>query len=327
MLNSAKKAHPRIAGSRKNAKCASDFRSLGLWSALEWAQRARLNALSDFVAQFTPCGPVHGQQRSSSAIEQDRKWRWLGRHAGEGILGRQSWTFRLVALAKLQCQACVTVLGCIKGVHVCWLADPWPRPAPLLVLCPWAQLGAPSSNDGKVHEAKSVPLVLIMPVSAQLMMILRYTHNCLVVRAGCFVECVRCRRSVQVVLLNHIDELGFQGQEVSVKSGYARNYLIPTKLAVYANDTTRKAFKANMTVRAPLACCIVAATSIRPMLLPACWRQILHPVTFIACVQAEAEAEAGKLRERNLLRKRLQAIPLRFAVATVDDTKLYGSVE
>lgn len=43
-------------------------------------------------------------------------------------------------------------------------------------------------------------------------------------------------------------------------------------------------------------------------------------------VQADEEADAGRARERNLLRKRLQALPLRFAVATEDDEHLYGSV-
>lgn len=54
---------------------------------------------------------------------------------------------------------------------------------------------------------------------------------------------------MEVVLLDHIDELGFLGQEVKVRAGYARNYLVPRKLAVYASDSTRLAFKATLSVR------------------------------------------------------------------------------
>ena len=37
---------------------------------------------------------------------------------------------------------------------------------------------------------------------------------------------------MEVILLEHIDKLGYLGDVVSVKNGYARNYLIPQKKAL-----------------------------------------------------------------------------------------------
>ena len=41
---------------------------------------------------------------------------------------------------------------------------------------------------------------------------------------------------MDVILLDHIEELGLVGQTVKVKNGYARNYLLPRKLACLANQ-------------------------------------------------------------------------------------------
>lgn len=48
---------------------------------------------------------------------------------------------------------------------------------------------------------------------------------------------------MKVVLLETIDGLGVVGQEVKVKDGYARNYLVPKGMALLATDTNLKAFK------------------------------------------------------------------------------------
>ncbi len=41
---------------------------------------------------------------------------------------------------------------------------------------------------------------------------------------------------MEVILLEHIDDLGTVGQTVKVKPGYARNYLLPKKLACPATQ-------------------------------------------------------------------------------------------
>ncbi len=41
---------------------------------------------------------------------------------------------------------------------------------------------------------------------------------------------------MDIILLEHIEELGTVGQTVKVKDGYARNYLIPKKLACLATE-------------------------------------------------------------------------------------------
>jgi large subunit ribosomal protein L9 len=46
-----------------------------------------------------------------------------------------------------------------------------------------------------------------------------------------------------MVLKEDVPQLGFRGDEVSVKAGYARNYLYPEKLAVYATEGNLKKYK------------------------------------------------------------------------------------
>ena len=52
---------------------------------------------------------------------------------------------------------------------------------------------------------------------------------------------------MQVILLEEVQNLGNLGDEVKVKSGYARNYLIPYGRAVIANQENRAAFEARRT--------------------------------------------------------------------------------
>lgn len=44
---------------------------------------------------------------------------------------------------------------------------------------------------------------------------------------------------MEVILLKDIDTLGERHEVVNVKPGYARNYLIPSKMALVANSTNR----------------------------------------------------------------------------------------
>ena len=45
---------------------------------------------------------------------------------------------------------------------------------------------------------------------------------------------------MQVILIEDVDNLGGRNELVSVKNGYARNFLIPSKLAVEANPSNVK---------------------------------------------------------------------------------------
>ncbi|MBU1370038.1 MAG: 50S ribosomal protein L9 [Bacteroidetes bacterium] len=45
---------------------------------------------------------------------------------------------------------------------------------------------------------------------------------------------------MEVILKQDINNLGYTNDIVSVKDGYARNYLIPNRLAIIANPTNRK---------------------------------------------------------------------------------------
>ncbi len=45
---------------------------------------------------------------------------------------------------------------------------------------------------------------------------------------------------MEVILKQDIANLGYTNDIVNVKDGYARNYLIPNKMAIIANDTNRK---------------------------------------------------------------------------------------
>ena len=45
---------------------------------------------------------------------------------------------------------------------------------------------------------------------------------------------------MEVILREHVDNLGRRGEIVKVADGYARNYLLPRKLALPATDANRK---------------------------------------------------------------------------------------
>lgn len=49
---------------------------------------------------------------------------------------------------------------------------------------------------------------------------------------------------MDVILLEKVRNLGVLGDKVKVKSGFARNFLIPQGKAVYATDTNLKKFEA-----------------------------------------------------------------------------------
>jgi large subunit ribosomal protein L9 len=55
---------------------------------------------------------------------------------------------------------------------------------------------------------------------------------------------------MQVILIQDVDHLGQASELVSVKNGYARNYLIPRKLAVEANPSNFKQMEEKLKVKA-----------------------------------------------------------------------------
>ena len=50
---------------------------------------------------------------------------------------------------------------------------------------------------------------------------------------------------MDIILLERIEKLGTIGDVVSVKDGYARNFLLPQKKALRANESNKKVFEAN----------------------------------------------------------------------------------
>lgn len=50
---------------------------------------------------------------------------------------------------------------------------------------------------------------------------------------------------MEIILLERIEKLGAIGDVVTVKDGYARNFLLPNKKALRSNNANRKVFEAN----------------------------------------------------------------------------------
>ena len=50
---------------------------------------------------------------------------------------------------------------------------------------------------------------------------------------------------MEVILLERVEKLGQIGDVVTVKDGYARNFLLPNKKALRSNNANRKVFEAN----------------------------------------------------------------------------------
>ncbi len=50
---------------------------------------------------------------------------------------------------------------------------------------------------------------------------------------------------MDVILLERVEKLGAIGDVVTVKNGFARNYLLPNKKALRANESNRKLFETN----------------------------------------------------------------------------------
>ncbi|MGV8096379.1 MAG: 50S ribosomal protein L9 [Mangrovibacterium sp.] len=55
---------------------------------------------------------------------------------------------------------------------------------------------------------------------------------------------------MEIILLQDIQNLGSKDDIVTVKDGYGRNYLIPQKMAIVANSTSKKVLAENIRQRA-----------------------------------------------------------------------------
>jgi large subunit ribosomal protein L9 len=93
---------------------------------------------------------------------------------------------------------------------------------------------------------------------------------------------------MKVVLLETIDGLGSVGQEVKVKDGYARNFLIPKGQALLAKDSNLKAFRDK--------------------------------------IQARIRSEVKTKEHASKLADELGSVALRFEVKTGQEGKLFGSI-
>ena len=51
---------------------------------------------------------------------------------------------------------------------------------------------------------------------------------------------------MEVILIQDFNNLGYKNDIVKVKDGYGRNYLIPNKIAIIANDSNRKQLAENL---------------------------------------------------------------------------------
>src|SRR6185436_13360327 len=93
---------------------------------------------------------------------------------------------------------------------------------------------------------------------------------------------------MEVILRDHVDHVGSRGEVVKVADGYARNYLLPRKLALPATEANKQ---------------------------------------WIARERKIAEAREGEERGgAEALADRLVALDLRIARRVGDNEQLYGSV-
>lgn len=92
----------------------------------------------------------------------------------------------------------------------------------------------------------------------------------------------------ELILLNDVEDLGIVGQTVKVSDGYARNYLLPKRLATPITEAARKRLEAKRAAR-------------------------------------EIEL-ANQLEAAQALATKLEGLSLTIAAKTASDRKLYGSV-
>ena len=68
---------------------------------------------------------------------------------------------------------------------------------------------------------------------------------------------------MEVILIQDLANLGFKNDIVKVRDGYGRNYLLPQKIAIIANESNRKQLAENLTQQAHKAAKILADAQAR----------------------------------------------------------------
>ncbi|MDR0418450.1 MAG: 50S ribosomal protein L9 [Puniceicoccales bacterium] len=94
--------------------------------------------------------------------------------------------------------------------------------------------------------------------------------------------------TADILLLQKVDHLGYEGDEVTVRAGYARNYLLPKRLAIPVTRSNRKQ---------------IDALRIR-----------------------RAEREAKELQEAKELAEKIRVLIITFSVKTGERGKMFGAV-
>jgi large subunit ribosomal protein L9 len=93
---------------------------------------------------------------------------------------------------------------------------------------------------------------------------------------------------MEVILIQDVANLGYKNDIVKVKDGYGRNYLIPNKYAIIANDSNRKQLAENL--------------------------------------KQQAKKLAQQLADAQALAEKLAATVINVAVKANEDGKIFGTV-
>ena len=93
---------------------------------------------------------------------------------------------------------------------------------------------------------------------------------------------------MEVILIQDVANLGYKNDIVKVKDGYGRNYLIPNKLAIIANDSNVKQLNENL--------------------------------------KQQAKKLAQQLADAQALAEKLAATVINVAVKANEDGKIFGTV-
>ena len=93
---------------------------------------------------------------------------------------------------------------------------------------------------------------------------------------------------MEVILIQDVDNLGYKNDIVKVRDGYGRNYLIPNKLAIIANESNVKQLNENL--------------------------------------KQQAKKMAQQLADAQALAEKLAAAAIQVAVKANEDGKIFGTV-